>query len=147
MVPQILETPLLLLSPSRPLIQNPTLTHHCMMAHAPCSSEQFAVNEVAYYNGAVCGTLAGPEKSLGLFWQARLLAYNVVVSSLGNEESAEGVAVPLSAQQHMDVLGGVSIDPSALSVAASLQGFGVVTTVTGAQPRAPRFVSFPKRHP
>ena len=114
-----------------------TLTHHCMMAHAPCSSEQFAVNEVAYYNGAVCGTLAGPEKSLGLFWQARLLAYNVVVSSLGNEESTEGVAVPLSAQQHMDVLGGVSIDPSALSVAASLQGFGVVTTVTGAQPRAP----------
>ena len=83
MVPQILETPMLLLSPSRPLIQNPTLTHHCMMAHAPCSSEQFAVNEVAYYNGAVCGTLAGPEKSLGLFWQARLLAYNVVVSSLG----------------------------------------------------------------
>ena len=70
------------------------------MAHAPCSSEQFAVNEVAYYNGAVCGTLAGPEKLLGLFWQARLLAYNVVVSSLGNEESTRGGCAVVSAAAH-----------------------------------------------
>ena len=109
---------------------------HAFLAHFPAVSERSCIGEVAYFNARVAGVLSGPEAALGLFWQGRLLAYCVSLSSIGNTQSTEALCLPMSMAEHIAIMSGTSTDPRLMMVAAAVADHGVSVSGVAAMARS-----------